>query len=318
MKEKPARLEPSLIVMVFLVYQTQLTPVTNPKMIKWQPLDTKDELSDILKAIKNPRPDSWISDGGNLLSESEHILIDSFIQSMFDNIGVEVAVITIKEVPSSMKGGLELATFICQHWQIGYYSTGKGMVILAVEADDTISVVPAKGLLSFFDPEFTAEVNRTRGKEESWSSAISEVLQACEDKIEGIHRLPKTVTSRPPEMPSIPLFLIIVMFISFASYLYYKKRQLTRCAKCGSPAQVGQAQPEQLNAGEEYERALKSVRHFSKSCTNPECNHTEVIRSATKQFAACDTCGYHTKNKSGRADAPCAYCSPNAVVVATE
>lgn len=67
--------------------------------------------------MKNPRKEQeWVSDNAQLFTQEESHYINLLIHSMFENIGVEVAVVTVNEVPQAFATREEAATALFTHW----------------------------------------------------------------------------------------------------------------------------------------------------------------------------------------------------------
>lgn len=85
-----------------------------PQHVTWNPTDSTH--TNIFANIKNPRKEhEWVSDNALLFSEEEAHYINLLIHSMFENIGVEVAIVTQNAVPESLTRE-EAANSLFAHW----------------------------------------------------------------------------------------------------------------------------------------------------------------------------------------------------------
>jgi len=278
-----------------------------PAHITWVSKDA--EVDPAVAQLINPRPnDSWISDNAKLLEAEMFLPIDSMIQSIFENIGVEVGLITLPTLPGGQTAD-QFLDKVYSNWRIGELTVRKALLILYLQDTDQYHFSVGKGIQHLITPENISSLQTDyNGKAFPLSIASQELITKCEELLEEAPKVQnaKRVSSFTFYKFKFSWHWVVVAFVLLTGgTIIYSRWRFNRCHQCGGRLHVEHKPPSEMAPGELVEQRLNSVSHIKKSC--PDCGNVENIRFNNKAFTNCPRCFYQTVSKTNPSE-KCRHC----------
>lgn len=260
--------------------------------------------------VPNPRQEgSWVTDMADVLDAGAEGRIDATIEDLHRQLGVEIAVVTVDEVPGTPKS---FATELFNFWGIGNAEIDDGLLVLLVMDARRLEMETGIGLEPVLPDGWLADMQQRAMvpyfKQGDFAGGIEAGLDEVGRKLRvgPVEAAVQTPLSGPaPGRPFSPLAGMGVggalgaSLVGTAGALWLRRRR-RRCPQCDIPmlALDDVAEDAYLDEGQEAEEALGSVDWEVLIC--PSCQFSREIphRRWFSGYRKCPSCGNRTATRT--------------------
>lgn len=285
--------------------------------------------------------DIYINDYQGLLDKAASAKIRGKLVDLYDRTGVEMTVLTIKDMRTYGHGGAieSFATALFNAWGIGNAGRNDGVLILISRFDRKMRIELGAGYPASYDVRMQRVIDAAflpafgqdkyqRGIEQGVDATIFEIAGAYPGE-HGNSTLQQGWSQIARWLRQIGAWVLAILVLPLAGFsLWLRRYWRNRPKRCGRCAQTMQRLGEQaddahLDGGQKLEEFLKSIDYDVWIC--PICTHMDIIRYKTwfSSLGACPQCNYRTMSTEStvltsasttstgrkRLDYSCAHCS---------
>lgn len=259
-----------------------------------------------VEEVPNPQDqDRWVTDSADMLSPSAERELDGRIDALEQDLGVEIAVVTVDEVDAPTPK--DFATSLFNHWGIGKASSDNGLLVLMVRGERRLEMETGYGLEAVLTDGWLKGMQQEKMvphfKRGDFGEGLRAGLAACDERLrkypEGIGDGASSFEAPEERGGSWTLWLFGLLLgggTAVGGGVWYKRRREAICPECETQMNLlpETEEDEHLEAGQETEEVVGSVEYRVYECE--ECEFDRVVRDAAwfSWFERCPDCGYRT------------------------
>jgi uncharacterized protein len=270
-----------------------------------------------IESVPNPRDrNSWVSDSAGLISAPVEARINSRLDALERELGVEIAVVAVKDVDSTPK---DFATRLFNHWHIGKAQADNGLLVLMVMKKRRLEMETGYGLEPILPDGWLGTMQNEvmvplfkkgnfAGGIEAGLARIDERLRTrAEEAREGTRRQAAvdapaapapSATTEPPRSNNAGLGGLGVLAViggAFGARAYKRKRERT-CRSCLiDMRQLSEVEDDaQLDEGQRMEERVRSVDYLVYICGRCQGSRTVAHNRWFSGHSRCLRCAYRT------------------------
>lgn len=260
----------------------------------------------LLQEVENPATrGAHVSDMAQMIEDSAEATINQELQTLHDQLGVEVAVVTIEDTDRTPK---EFAAALFSNWKLGQAEHDNGLLILMVRDQRRLEMETGYGLEAALPDAWLGEMQREymvphfAGGDfgTGLSRGVERVsLRLRESYVPGAT---PSASARAPESSSTPgifLFALLAGVASWGGYLLWQskfkgKRKCPHCKTQMTPL-LDDLEDPYLNPQQQLEEKLGAVEHTVYLC--PACSLSEIVSEDAEDsgYERCESCAAKTK-----------------------
>jgi uncharacterized protein len=277
-----------------------------------------------VQQVPNPRPHgSWVSDQAELIPPATERRIDQRISALERDLGVEIAVVTVREIDRPPK---EFATALFAHWGIGKSRADNGLLVLLVADQRRMEMETGYGLeaalpdgwLAVMQNEAMIPAFRTgdfAAGLEAGLARIDERLRAQPEEARGGSRAPagpQGLLAPVRSNPAAPLLGGGVVALALAGTIGLVRRARRRqrtCPTCRIEMRLLDEVEDDshLDPGQRTEEKIGSVDYKVYICRQCQHSRTVVRRRWFSGYGRCPACHYRTLSSRSDTLVPATY-----------
>lgn len=263
-----------------------------------------------VEELRNPRDrGQWVSDEADILGGAAITQLNSMIQNIYREQGVEIAVVTVNLVDTATPK--EFATELFNHWQIGDASRDNGLLVLMVVGERRLEMETGYGTEIILTDAWLKAMQEDRMvprfKEGNYSAGLVDGVAAS---IERLRTYPDGIppgSSPDPyddgELP-VPWWLMLSGGLAGlgGSGAWWKHRRDRTCPTCGERMTMLSEEEDdaKLTEGEQTEEALGSVDYQFWYCSDDEFSRLLRVQKWFSGYSTCRKCSHRTMSVSTR------------------
>lgn len=256
--------------------------------------------------VPNPQDQGrWVTDSADMLSPSAERELDGRIDALEQDLGVEIAVVTVDEVDAPTPK--DFATSLFNHWGIGKASSDNGLLVLMVRGERRLEMETGYGMEAVLTDGWLKRMQQEEMvphfKGGDFGKGLRAGLAACDERLrkypEGIGDGASSFEA-PEERGGSWGWLFVGLVLgggaAVGGGVWYKRRRESICPECETQMNLlpETEEDEHLEAGQETEEVVGSVEYRVYECE--ECEFDRVVRDAAwfSWFERCPACNYRT------------------------
>lgn len=261
--------------------------------------------------VRNPREvNSWVSDQAGVLPGDQEERLDQRIQRLHDDLGVEIAVVTIDDVDRGSPR--QWGTKLFNHWGIGDAEKNTGLLVLLVMDQRRVEAITGVGLEGVLTDSWLSRMQRQsmvpdfkRGRygdgvvsgleviDARLRERAAEVREGSRGRVAG-QRARDHVDWQTPAMVLGGLGGTLTVGLLGIGAL--RRRERNKCPRCGTQMKrLSESEDDaHLSKAEVLEEDMGFVDHLVDQC--PNCayvRHTGTVELGSEDNR-CKSCGHMT------------------------
>lgn len=264
--------------------------------------------------VPNPRQiNAWVSDTAGLISAERELSINRKLNTLEQNTGIEVAVVTVESVNTPTPK--EFATTLFNRWNIGKSSTNNGLLILLVRGENRLEMETGYGLESTLSDGWLKRMQMRamvpafkRGNYgEGLESGVDAVVGRLGNKSGQLALEGGAQPATPDSNDGVPWWIWalglggagVFSGIGIKRYKYKKDRT---CPECQKPMEMVPEEDDDVyyDAGQVAEEKLGSVDYQYYFCTDCDFHRILTVKNFISAYDKCHQCGYRTVKTTTR------------------
>lgn len=263
-------------------------------------------------SVPNPRAQGrWITDEAGVIAEDAEARMEARIGALHQELGVEIAVVTLDDVPGDPKG---FATELFNHWGVGSANANNGLLVLLVTGQRALEMETGYGLEPVLPdgwlgsmqardmvPSFKAG-DYGAGLEAGIEAVDARLRQRPEEASEGTRgpvaglgpsEAREAERDRDGGVSTGEAAVGVLGTSGGAGLIVFlaarRRRRMWQCRKCGTRLEQldEEADDAHLTEGQKTEEQIKSVDWVVRAC--PACQEVHIFDD-TKWFSGYDRC----------------------------
>jgi uncharacterized protein len=274
--------------------------------------------------VPNPRSTGdWVSDDAEVMDEATEQRLDTRIDALHGDLGVEIAVVTVQDVPGTPK---DFATELFEHWGIGSAQADNGLLVLLVLGERRIEMETGYGLEPVLPDGWlgTMQVGSMvpHFKNGAYGAGLEAGVVAVDERLRGDPdqagegtrgAIPNPVPAAASAGP-VPWWIPAgiaggVGLALWALFIAWSRKRERTCPECkvDMPCLSEAEDDAHLDPGQQTEEAVGSIDYKVYVCSS--CDFTRVA-PRKKWFSGhrrCGQCGNRTLRSSSTTEVSATY-----------
>lgn len=268
-----------------------------------------------VQEVSNPRPDGWVTDMANVLDEDQEAALNLQIDSLHDDLGVEVAVVTIGN--SGDRTPKQFATALFNTWGIGSAERNDGLLVLLALEQRRLEMETGYGLEAPLPDGWLGAMQATHMvpafKEGAYGdglvAGLDQVDRRLRDQADRIGASDFGADTRPTDVgdsaagEGLPVKEVVAVgggglaLGGLSLGLMGWRRRRPKCETCGEKMVLLSEEEEDahLTEGQQMEEVVRSSQWLVFWCAPCEAVQTRQLRRWFSGYDQCPSCFHRTR-----------------------
>lgn len=262
--------------------------------------------------VPNPRDDNrWVTDLADMIAPIERRQLNSRIQGINQDYGIEIAVVTVDSVNTATPK--DFATKLFNYWGIGQASKNNGLLVLMVKGERRLEMETGYGLEPILTDGWLKAMQQAEMipsfKQGRYGEGLIAGVEASIQRLRAYHEagnvIPESKYVIPKEQDPNSIYYLILGGSGLAAAggfgaRKYKRAQDRKCLSCSEPGELLDEQDEDAHLSEEeqLEEAIGSIKYDVYWCKG--CQEARVVgrNKWFSGYSSCAGCGRKTGSAS--------------------